>query len=49
MKKKISIIGCGAIGSELAQHVDSNMTKNETLLYLLDIQSENEQKHKSKL
>jgi aspartate dehydrogenase len=49
MKKKISIIGCGAIGSELAQHVDSNMTKNVTLLSLLDIQSENAQTLKSKL
>jgi aspartate dehydrogenase len=49
MKKKISIIGCGAIGSELAQHIDSNMTKNVTLLSLLDIQSENAQTLKSKL
>jgi aspartate dehydrogenase len=49
MKKKISIIGCGAIGSELAQHVDSNMTKNVTLLSLLDIQSENALTLKSKL
>ena len=49
MKKKVSIIGCGAIGSELAQHIDSNMTKNVTLLSLLDIQSENAQTLKSKL
>ncbi|HEU5461023.1 MAG TPA: aspartate dehydrogenase [Nitrososphaeraceae archaeon] len=49
MKKKISIIGCGAIGSELAQHVDRNMTKNVTLLSLLDIQSENALTLKSKL
>jgi aspartate dehydrogenase len=49
MKKKISIIGCGAIGSELAQHVDSNMTKNVTLLSILDIRPENAQTLKSKL
>lgn len=49
MKKKISIIGCGAIGSELAQHVDSNMAKNVTLLSILDIRPENAQTLKSKL
>lgn len=49
MKKKISIIGCGAIGSELAQHVDSNMGKNVTLLSLFDIRPENAQIVKSKL
>jgi predicted dinucleotide-utilizing enzyme len=41
MKKKISIIGCGAIGSELAQNVDSNMAENVILLSLLDIRLEN--------
>ncbi len=49
MKKKISIIGCGAIGSELAQHVDSNMAKNVTLLSILDIRPENAEALKSKL
>lgn len=49
MKKTISIIGCGAIGSELAQHVDSNMAKNVTLLSILDIRPENAQTLKSKL
>lgn len=49
MKKKISIIGCGAIGSELAQHVDSNMAKNVTLLSILDIRPENAETLKSKL
>src|SRR6187200_1461628 len=49
MKKKISIIGCGAIGSELAQHVDSNMGGNVTLVSLFDIRLENAQSVKSKL
>src|SRR5215203_3103756 len=49
MKKKISIIGCGAIGSELAQNVDSNMAENVILLSLLDIRLENAQIVKSKL
>ncbi|MDW3610745.1 MAG: hypothetical protein QOK90_01310, partial [Nitrososphaeraceae archaeon] len=49
MKKKISIIGCGAIGSELAQNVDSNMGKNVTLLSLFDIRPENAEIVKSKL
>ncbi|HSL13204.1 MAG TPA: aspartate dehydrogenase [Nitrososphaeraceae archaeon] len=49
MKKKISIIGCGAIGSELAQHVDSNMAKNVTLLSILDIRPENAEALKLKL
>lgn len=49
MKKKISIIGCGAIGSELAQQVDSNMAKNVTLLSILDIRPENAEALKLKL
>jgi aspartate dehydrogenase len=49
MKKKISIIGCGAIGSELALSVDSIMAKNVTLLSLLDIRPDNAETLKSKL
>ena len=49
MKKKISFIGCGAIGSELAQLVDSNMAKNVTLLSILDIRPENAEALKLKL
>src|ERR671910_414405 len=37
MKKNISIIGCGAIGSELALSVDRMMIENVTISSLLDI------------
>jgi len=49
MKKNISIIGCGAIGSELALSVDSTMKENITILSLLDIKLENAEILKSKL
>jgi|SRR5215203_1969075 len=49
MKKNISIIGCGAIGSELALSVDSTMKENITILSLLDIRLENAEILKSKL
>jgi aspartate dehydrogenase len=49
MKKNISIIGCGAIGSELALSVDKMMIENVTILSLLDIKLENAEILKSKL
>ena len=49
MRKKISIIGCGAIGSELALSVDGDMGKNVALLSLFDIRPDNAKTVKSKL
>jgi aspartate dehydrogenase len=49
MKKNISIIGCGAIGSELALSVDRMMIENVTISSLLDIKIENAEILKSKL
>ncbi len=49
MKKNISIIGCGAIGSELALSVDRTMIENITISSLLDIKLENTEVLKSKL
>jgi aspartate dehydrogenase len=49
MKKNISIIGCGAIGSELALSVDRMMMENVTISSLLDIKLENAENLKSKL
>ena len=49
MKKNISIIGCGAIGSELALSVDRMMIENVTISSLLDIKLENAENLKSKL
>ncbi len=49
MKKNISIIGCGAIGSELALSVDRMMIENVTISSLLDIKLENAEILKSKL
>lgn len=49
MKKNISIIGCGAIGSELALSVDKMMIENVTISSLLDIKLENAEILKSKL
>jgi aspartate dehydrogenase len=49
MRKKISIIGCGAIGSELALSVDGDMAKNVALLSLFDIRPDNAKAVKSKL
>jgi aspartate dehydrogenase len=49
MKKNISIIGCGAIGSELALTVDRMMMENVTISSLLDIKLENAENLKSKL
>ena len=49
MKKNISIIGCGAIGSELALSVDRMMIENVTISSLLDIKHENAEILKSKL
>jgi aspartate dehydrogenase len=49
MKKNISIIGCGAIGSELALSVDRTMIENITISSILDIKLENAEVLKSKL
>jgi len=49
MKKNISIIGCGAIGSELALSIDSMMMENVTISSFLDIKLENAEILKSKL
>jgi aspartate dehydrogenase len=49
MKKNISIIGCGAIGSELALSVDRMMIENVTISSFLDIKLENAEILKSKL
>ena len=49
MKKNISIIGCGAIGSELALSVDRMMMENVTISSFLDINLENAETLKSKL
>jgi aspartate dehydrogenase len=49
MKKNISIIGCGAIGSELALSVDRMMIENVTISSLFDIKLENAEILKSKL
>jgi aspartate dehydrogenase len=49
MKKNISIIGCGAIGSELTLSVDRMMMENVTISSLLDIKLENAENLKSKL
>ncbi|HET7643248.1 MAG TPA: aspartate dehydrogenase [Nitrososphaeraceae archaeon] len=49
MKKNISIIGCGAIGSELALSVDATMNENISISSLLDIKLENAEGLKSKL
>lgn len=49
MKKNISIIGCGAIGSEVALSVDRMMIENVTISSLLDIKLENAEILKSKL
>jgi aspartate dehydrogenase len=49
MKKNISIIGCGAIGSELALSVDKTMNENISISSLLDIKLENAEGVKSKL
>ena len=49
MKKNISIIGCGAIGSELALSVDRMMMETVTISSFLDIKLENAETLKSKL
>ncbi|HEX6294297.1 MAG TPA: aspartate dehydrogenase [Nitrososphaeraceae archaeon] len=49
MKKNISIIGCGAIGSEVALFVDRMMIENVTISSFLDIKPENAEILKSKL
>ena len=49
MKKNISIIGCGAIGSELALSVDRTMNESISISSLLDIKLENAEGLKSKL
>lgn len=49
MKKNISIIGCGAIGSEVALSVDRMMIGNVIISSLLDIKLENAEILKSKL
>ncbi|HEX2408587.1 MAG: aspartate dehydrogenase [Nitrososphaerales archaeon] len=49
MKKNISIIGCGAIGSELALSVDRMMIENVNISSFLDIKLENAEILKSKL
>lgn len=49
MKKNISIIGCGAIGSEVALSVDRMMIENVTISSFLDIKPENAEILKSKL
>lgn len=49
MKKNISIIGCGAIGSEVALSVDRMMIENVTISSFLDIKLENAEILKSKL
>lgn len=49
MKKNISIIGCGTIGSELALSADRMMVENVTISSFLDIKLENAEILKSKL
>jgi aspartate dehydrogenase len=49
MKKNISIIGCGTIGSELALSADRMMVENVTISSLLDINVQNAEILKSKL
>jgi aspartate dehydrogenase len=49
MKKNISIIGCGAIGSEVALSVDRMMIGNVIISSFLDIKIENAEILKSKL
>jgi aspartate dehydrogenase len=49
MKKNISIIGCGAIGSEVALSVDRMMIGNVIISSFLDIKLENAEILKSKL
>jgi aspartate dehydrogenase len=49
MKKNISIIGCGAIGSELALSVDTMMIENVSISSFLDVKLENAEILKSKL
>ena len=49
MKKNISIIGCGAIGSDLTLSVDRMMIENVTISSFLDIKLENAEILKSKL
>ena len=49
MKKNISIIGCGTIGSELALSADRMMVENVTISSFLDINVQNAEILKSKL
>ena len=39
MDKEIAIIGCGAIGSELAQNIDNKIIPNCSLSIIFDIES----------
>jgi len=41
MKKKIGIIGCGAIGKSLAKFIDGKLTKDTTLYAICDTNSSN--------
>jgi aspartate dehydrogenase len=37
LAKEIAIIGCGAIGNELAQNIDNKIIPNCTLTIIFDI------------
>ncbi|HEX6067531.1 MAG TPA: aspartate dehydrogenase [Nitrososphaera sp.] len=49
MAKRVGIIGCGTIGSQLALAVDSGQVKNATLVSLFDVVKGNAQGLSSKL
>ncbi len=48
-KKKVGLVGCGTIGSQLAMAVDSDKIANASLVALFDIVESNLQNLKSKL
>lgn len=49
MKKEIALIGCGAIGSELAQNIDNNLIPNCSISIIFDIDNNRLKNIKEKL
>jgi aspartate dehydrogenase len=49
LKKEIALIGCGAIGSELAQNIDNNLIPNCSISIIFDIDNNRLKNIKEKL
>jgi len=48
-RKKVGLIGCGTIGSQLAMALDSNKIRNASIVAIFDVVEDNLQRLKSKL